>query len=494
MKATLGLVLCLGAAACSAVDPGAESFGTLVVVVQTSGIGAEGTTHALNIDGKPEGSVAPTSSEALMVPVGRYTPALGTPPPRGVHGVALVPVDSGCAVNADPVIVEVEAGGTDSLQFWVSCPLPPPPAAPSGKLIVEVVTTGPAQDPDGYSFTLTGWPPTPIATNGRVPPREVQSGLLAWDLSDVVMNCQASHPTSGVILLEANAEDTLRLAVECQYPAVVARLPQELGRPRLGRLNPDGTNLQFLGEGTNPLSATATSVRSPALSPDGRTVAAIAWAGGDKYTLALIDAVGTEPIQFLWDTASVWEPRWRPDGGALLFVQHDPMVGLHGRLAIRELAGGTPTTFPTAGSKVLSADWSPDGSRIAYTAIEPSDSVALYVMNANGSGVTRIWTGTPSGWVYVRWSPRGDLISVLLRTDGTEPHWLIAPDGSWAREIAAGRFLATGSATWSPDGSEILIAGMIPPFAQNHFCRLALTGVVKSCSYPTPFTYDPDWR
>jgi Tol biopolymer transport system component len=97
--------------------------------------------------------------------------------------------------------------------------------------------------------------------------------------------------------------------------------------------------------------------------------------------------------------------------------------------------------------------WSPDGARIAFYS-ERDGNAEIYVMNADGSAVTRL-TSTSADEGYPAWSPDGRTISFDSDRTGNFDIFAMNADGSNVRPLT--RHPARDvSATWSPDGSKIV--------------------------------------
>ena len=188
----------------------------------------------------------------------------------------------------------------------------------------------------------------------------------------------------------------------------------------------------------------------------------------DGYALILIDpSTGRE--RNLGDIPGLWA--WSPDGTRIVYgapggsiYSVDVESGEHSLLA--KLQGNVDATNS-------SIDWSPDG---AYIAIVTPDNVAgargvlsaLYLMNADGSGVRlvhnnlkRVWYWTAVGHSLVAWSPDGTRLAYAnfsgpderkleiwtLSLDDASPSLLVSHTNSESTD--------RGRPQWSPDGSRI---------------------------------------
>jgi Tol biopolymer transport system component len=107
--------------------------------------------------------------------------------------------------------------------------------------------------------------------------------------------------------------------------------------------------------------------------------------------------------------------------------------------------------------------WSPDGKKIVF--ISPCKGrdeyyydAAMYIINADGSGLTPIGTA-PGGDFDPAWSPDGNSIAFTsLRTGQMEIFILTVADGSVKQLTKGASTVESRQAAWSPDGTQIVYA------------------------------------
>ena len=236
-------------------------------------------------------------------------------------------------------------------------------------------------------------------------------------------------------------------------------------------MDQDGVNNKQLTNGKD-------LVLSPRFSPDGKTIAYIAYTNDmkgvsnkDKSKQALIKSAHVYVSRIGSNTRSrllnnnimqelirknhgnpismTYAPRFSPDGQSVVFA-----IIINGTSAIYKynMADDRLIQLTKHENIDTSPCYSPDGKRIVFTS-NREGTEALYVMSVDGSDQHKI---SQEGGKYSQpvWSPRGDLIAFTKQIKNIFYIGVVKPDGSGERLIAS-HYLVEAP-VWSSNGRYIV--------------------------------------
>lgn len=260
----------------------------------------------------------------------------------------------------------------------------------------------------------------------------------------------------------ALAAGLLALALPATGQATIAFQTTSGPVDRIRLANDDGSGARILAvRGVNP-----------AISPDGTRLAYQHLRGrsgpGPVRIVTLADGALVTSSQVCRTT-----PVWSPDGTRLVCTTETAtaagLVTGEG-LAMIDAATGARTTLVRAPrNQVDSVDWSPDGTRIAYSAgrfasgrsdvfvADPADMAGRILAVPNATGP--VWG--PARIAVTRYTRRRVRIGGQPTTVVHSQIWTVNPGGGGARRLTsvpAGPFLVTGpfATAWTPDGATVI--------------------------------------
>lgn len=275
----------------------------------------------------------------------------------------------------------------------------------------------------------------------------------------------------------------------------------------------------FDGGAPLPMTGEGSSGGSPAWSPDGKYLSFTASRGEDAKTQVwVLDRRGGEARALTSVKQGVSGYEWSPDGSRLLLSITDPepedsvwkdtkepwvvnrlqfkqdyahyLTGdLHTHLYVFDVATESLTQVTSGRWDEGQAEWSPDGTRIAFASNRTDDPDAnsnsdIWVVAADntdkGGTLIRV-TENPGSDSSPSWSPDGRSIAYVTSTE-PEKIWyatshlaVAAADGSGPERVLT-RSLDrnVSNPTWSPDGVSIWFG--LEDSAENHLARVAPDG------------------
>jgi WD40 repeat protein len=282
----------------------------------------------------------------------------------------------------------------------------------------------------------------------------------------------------------------------------------------------------------------------------GGTLAFVSTREGVPH-IYLSSTTGADIRRLTNQLASEFAPAWSPNGERLAFNSLDGTYVINrdgSGLRRLENGGHFPSWSPdskrllvtdTLGFRIISVDdanapvvsmqvdrsddgaqivavwegaWSPDGSRIAFTAFTDEDLIRLVVMNADGTGARQIVQPTRHLiWDECGpdWSPDGHSIAVLsmllrstaiVNVNGGDLESVFSP-GTSCWDPSQGGEQSSSGIGWSPDGKALAVTTRTPPWDSGVLWpakQAASIAIVATSNHAQlaviPDAYDPAWN
>ena len=134
-------------------------------------------------------------------------------------------------------------------------------------------------------------------------------------------------------------------------------------------------------------------------------------------------------------------------------------------------------------------NWSPDGRQIAFTS-DRDGNPEIYVMNADGSGVTRL-TDPPAKHWKLDWSPDGQHIAFISDRDGNLEIYVMNADGSDVTRLTDPP-ARHWEPDWSPDGQQIAFTSDRDGNPEIYVMNADGSGVTRLTDHPGE-DEEPNW-
>lgn len=217
----------------------------------------------------------------------------------------------------------------------------------------------------------------------------------------------------------------------------------------------------------------------PAVSPDGKTVAFLRYAG-TRSAVFTVPLEGGEPqILGEWNSGTIAGVTWMPNGRELLIAR--PHTS--GRRVVREpLDGGAPAALvpgvPHGSVNPTLSGLRGDTYRLAFTSglqdvgmrmvdLHAPQKEGTIVAHAAFCDATRM--DAPG-----RFSRNGNMVAFASDRSGSQEVWVANRDGSALRSVTQLREATVSLGSWSPDGRSLVFDATIG--GETHIYVAAVTG------------------
>jgi Tol biopolymer transport system component len=191
------------------------------------------------------------------------------------------------------------------------------------------------------------------------------------------------------------------------------------------------------------------------------------------YEIYVIEPNGFAQTRITLDGGT--SPAWSPNGSKIAFERNGDIYIMNANgLGVTQVT--SDTTFDGEPS------WSPDGSKIVFVG-SPStfDPGEIYIINTDGSGLTQLTSDSLYDTGPV-WSPDGSKIAFSREPEGDSPEiFVMNANGTGLTQLTDNDGIAD-SPDWSPDGSKIVFSSTLDGDADIYVMNADGSGMEKLTS------------
>ena len=162
-----------------------------------------------------------------------------------------------------------------------------------------------------------------------------------------------------------------------------------------------------------------------------------------------MDSSGSNKVK-ITNSGEEIDPVWSPDGTKIVYSAAEFGSSLHSLIMINP-DGSNPTTLVNDGQDARFATWSPDGKQIVFSTLI-TGKYQLDVLTV-ATRQRAMLVNDQNSNVRASWSPTGTIAYESIDSTSTSRVYTIAPNGTNRTPVPAPS--PAGSPSWSPDGRRL---------------------------------------
>ncbi|MFC1978551.1 zf-HC2 domain-containing protein [Chloroflexota bacterium] len=210
---------------------------------------------------------------------------------------------------------------------------------------------------------------------------------------------------------------------------------------------------------------------------------------GQDYNIYVMDSDGSNQIRLTTSKYDDLQPEFSPDGNKIVFCSGPWEVASYNRdIYIMDADGSNLTRLTNNDYEDRMPRFSPDGSKIAFVSyrnppddpdIGLKDNGDIYVMDIDGSNVTRVTETVNAREDFFAWSPDGTKIVFLYKrypnaVNDSAQIYVVNVDGTSGVKISGSYRIAISRLSWLADSTGVLFVAPDEDNQSMYYKKLCL--------------------
>jgi len=205
---------------------------------------------------------------------------------------------------------------------------------------------------------------------------------------------------------------------------------------------------------TKTITPTSLPTVTPIGGGQGRVIFLRDDDNAENWDIFSMNSNGTGMQQLTFWEGVISHPVWSPAGEKIAFSYRETKDAFS-QLYVMNPDGSEITKISTDdGRNYSTPDWSPDSTKIAFSSGQSNSDWEIFIMNADGSDEVQITDGASISY-GPDWSPDGTIIAFVSMADYQPEIFVMNSDGTDPKPITS-LGANIGPPKWSPDGEYIV--------------------------------------